>query len=121
METTRQCCTSGGCPFAYTEESEYIQNTGCLPSPMAILSMRVHFGKTWACHSNPDKPCLGALRRLKELGYDYKVVDEVLVTENDKWNEYIIDDAYSFIKDVNNKDMQRIKNGNLQIPEFDSL
>lgn len=121
METTRQCCTIGGCPFAYTEESEYIQNTGCLPSPMAILSMRVHFGKTWACHSNPDKPCLGALRRLKELGFEHKVIDENLLTESDDWGKFITSDAYAFITDVNNRDMERIKNGNFQIQEFNTI
>ena len=52
--------------------------------------MRVLHGKTWACHSNPDKPCLGALNYLKKKGLPYKVKDKNLLTENSNWPDYIL-------------------------------
>lgn len=89
METCKECSTVGGCPFAYTEESEMIQNYGCLPSRFDIVNMRVEHGKTWACHSNPKKPCLGAINHLRENNLPFKVVDKELVTENSDWGKYI--------------------------------
>ena len=77
------------CPFAFTDESEQVQNYGCLPSPREIKDMRVKHGKTWACHSTPKKPCQGALRFLAEEGYDNRVIDPVLVTEDIDWSEYV--------------------------------
>ena len=53
------------CPFSFTEQSEYVQNLGCLPTPYEIRNMRVVHGKTWACHENPSKPCTGAINWLK--------------------------------------------------------
>lgn len=91
MCTTKECSTVGGCPFSFTEESETIQNYGCLPSPIEILSMRIDSNKTWACHSNPSKPCLGAINKLNELEYESKVIDPNLVTEDDDWSAYIKD------------------------------
>lgn len=82
-------CSEHGCPFAFTNESEQIQNYGCLPTPFEIIQMRVKYNKTWACHSNPRKPCLGALNYLKEKGLPYKVVDTKLVTEEDDWPAFI--------------------------------
>lgn len=84
-----QCCEIGGCPFSFTEESDYIQNLGCLPSPYEIIKMRQDHGKTWACHSEPSKPCLGAIRYQKKQGLLYKVVDHKLVTEKDDWSIYL--------------------------------
>ena len=76
------------CPFAWTEHSEIAQNYGCLPSRFDIIKMRVDHGKTWACHSDPAKPCAGAIRHLKEQGLPYQVIDKVLVTEIDPWHLY---------------------------------
>lgn len=70
-----------GCPFAFTDKSEEIQNYGCLPTPMDIVRMRVEFGKTWACHAEPTKPCAGGIAYLKEKGYPYKMIDKEIVTE----------------------------------------
>lgn len=77
-----QDCSTTNCPFAYTEESEMIQNYGCLPTPLEIQEMRTIHGKTWVCHSDPSKPCAGAIRTLKERGLPYKVIDTYLVTED---------------------------------------
>lgn len=85
---TKNCQTTS-CPFAYTEESEIIQNYGCLPTPYEILYMRVRHGKTWACHSDPSKPCAGAIAHLKSEGLPHKVVDTELVTEEHDWSPYM--------------------------------
>ena len=107
MCSTRDCSTKGACPFAHTEESEMVQNYGCLPSPLEILSMRIHHGKTWACHSNPEQPCRGAIMRLKELGYDHRVIDPKLVTEDTDWSPFITL-APAFSKEVSRRDLDRI-------------
>lgn len=80
--------SDSACPFACTEESEMAQNYGCLPTPHEIAVMRVHHGKTWACHADPSKPCKGAIRRLKEAGLPYKVIDASLLTERSDWQNY---------------------------------
>ncbi len=85
----KQCATEGGCPFAFTDLSEKIQNYGCLPEPMDIVYMRQEHGKTWACHDDPTKPCAGALMWMKKEGLPFKVIDPILVTEEDDWNQYL--------------------------------
>lgn len=89
-------CSKTSCPFAYTEESETIQNYGCLPTPIDIISMRVNYGKTWACHSNIRKPCLGALQWLRDRGLEYRV-NSPLVTEDDNWSKWT-DKGIEFIQ-----------------------
>ena len=88
METPEECTTFGSCPFAYTDKSEQAQNYGCLPTPQEIVNMRTDHDKTWACHSNPTMPCLGAIRALKKKGLDNKVIDKELLTEKSNWNFY---------------------------------
>lgn len=87
-ECPKDCSTIGSCPFAYTEESEYGQNSGCLPCGFEIINMRVYHGKTWACHSDSTKPCLGAINYLKENNLPYKVIDSKLLTLDDDWIVY---------------------------------
>lgn len=83
---TKQCSTTGGCQFSFTDESEIIQNYGCLPSPMEIVHMRQAHGKTWACHNEPSKPCLGALQWQREHELKCSVIDPVLHTEKTDWH-----------------------------------
>lgn len=78
------CC----CPFAWTDASDIVQNYGCLPEPKDIVNMRVNHGKTWACHEEPTKPCVGAIRHLKEHGLPHTVEDPVLLTEESDWHLY---------------------------------
>lgn len=47
------------CPFAFTDESEMVQNYGCLPTPHEIVEMKRECGHNWACHSNEKKLCAG--------------------------------------------------------------
>lgn len=89
MESCKECSTEGGCPFSFTELSEQAQNYGCLPTPLEIVQMRVKSNKTWACHSNPSKPCLGAINFLKGRGLPFKVVDNQFITEMDDWRPFI--------------------------------
>lgn len=79
-----------GCPFDYgSDASEQIQNFGCLPEPLQIINMRVHHGRTWACHDHPDKPCAGAIQRLQEKQLSHKIINPKLLTENDDWHLFI--------------------------------
>ena len=90
MDSLRRECSVTTCPFAFTHESEQAQNYGCLPSPYDIIKMRTEHGKTWACHSIPTKPCIGAIRYLKNNGLPYHVVDKCLITESDNWGLYCV-------------------------------
>jgi len=69
--------------------SEQAQNYGCLPEPWDIRNMRFHHGKTWACHSDPTKPCIGGLEFLKERNEPYKIIDTVLLTLDDDWSKFV--------------------------------
>ena len=56
-----------------------------MPTPYEIVQLRIKAGKTWACHSDYSKPCVGAIKYLKEHGLEYAVIDPKLVTDRDDW------------------------------------
>jgi hypothetical protein len=82
-------CEEDCCPFAFTEQSEMAQGYGCLPNRFEIQQMRIKHGKTWACHSDKKKPCVGAIKYMQEKGIECKVIDENLVTDEDDWSKYV--------------------------------
>lgn len=62
------CCSA--CPFAGSDESENVQNLGCLPSGYDILQMKRRSGHNWACHESKDgalKLCAGMAQTVHEL------------------------------------------------------
>lgn len=60
------------CPLAWTDESERVQNYGCLPSGYDIIRMKEETGNNWACHSNCNRVCQGliAINEELKLGFD---------------------------------------------------
>ncbi len=79
------------CPFAFTDASERVQNYGCLPTPHEIVVMRVVYGKTWACHDDPSRPCIGAIHYLRSTGLPHAVVNRELLCEASDWGRYCVD------------------------------
>lgn len=70
-----------GCPILpRSEEAEQILNYGCLTDWPEAKKWYLETGKTWACHSNPTKPCVGLLIRLKKENIPIKVNE--LITES---------------------------------------
>lgn len=69
------------CPFAFTDESERIQNYGCLPSPYEIMQMKKNTGHTWGCHEDDEAKtkCRGFMEYMKLLekcgkeGFDFDI------------------------------------------------
>jgi len=94
-------CSTTSCPFAFTEESEQIQGYGCLPTPIEIVSMRVFHGKTWACHSNPEKACIGGLKAVREFGFDNTIIDTILIDESSVTSEltHFSNEQYKYLSD----------------------
>ncbi len=60
---TGQC---NSCPFAMTDESEYVQNLGCLPDPGHLIDMKRESGHNWACHGDETKICSGFANHVRE-------------------------------------------------------
>ncbi len=85
----KKCHIEGGCPFSFSEESEMIQNYGCLPAPYDIVNMAKIHGRKWACHSNPEKPCKGAIDYLKKNNIEVKYIDAPLLTEESDWHLFV--------------------------------
>lgn len=56
------------CPFAFTEESEMVQNYGCLPEPSDIVRMKRESGHNWGCHSADNVKCKGFKEHVEWMG-----------------------------------------------------
>jgi hypothetical protein len=72
----RSPCGSGGCmtcPFSYNDESEQIQNYGCLPDVPHIIKMKEESGHNWACHGDNTVLCGGFANHLKERRLDLDI------------------------------------------------
>lgn len=55
------------CPFTHTDKAEVGQNSGCLPTPYQIITMKVETGNNWACHDNCNRVCQGMIQYGHEL------------------------------------------------------
>lgn len=78
------------CPFALTDESESVQNLGCLPTPGEILQMKRQCGHNWSCHeSTPEKPklCAGMVEWVSEMpsAVDIDIKSGGLIRYDDWW------------------------------------
>ena len=91
------CCNT--CPFALTEESEYVQNLGCLPTPFDIVQMKIKSGHNWGCHFNEEKICSGFSEYIKETKPELDVNSGGLISYK-KWYSY--GEKYA-LKDVDTK------------------
>lgn len=63
--------TCAACPFAFTEESELVQNLGCLPTPQEAMRIQRDHGKNWGCHEDESRPCAGQVAHCREEGVPY--------------------------------------------------
>jgi hypothetical protein len=68
MEKITGCNFDGciTCPFAFTDESEEVQNYGCLPSAYDIIQMKKKSGHNWSCHGNESVMCGGFAQYVRE-------------------------------------------------------
>lgn len=69
MCESRMC---NGCPFNDNEESENVNNSGCLPEPKQILNMKVNGDIDWKCHSK-DIICMGLVETLTSDNFVSKI------------------------------------------------
>lgn len=87
-ENTLVCSSVGSCPGASSVTSEEAQGYGCLPCLHDIVQMKVKHNKTWACHNDETKPCLGGLKELRRRNIPHKPSGEFLTLQDD-WENYI--------------------------------
>lgn len=111
MMQMKKPCNS--CPWAFTEESEIVQNYGCLPTPYDTIEVLKQHGAVWGCHYTSDsdgnlQPCNGLLLHLsnqfeREMRPDLPVIkgDEEVV-DYSQWSTN--DDYYNRFKLTINHD-----------------
>lgn len=68
MSRNVSCGECETCPFAFTDESEMVQNYGCLPTIGDIADMNNTYDVNWACHHDDKKVCSGLA---KAFGDEY--------------------------------------------------
>lgn len=64
--------TCAACPFAFTDESEHVQNLACLPTPGEILAMKRTQDINWPCHETDEHLCAGFAVECAERGLNVK-------------------------------------------------
>lgn len=79
------CC--GACPFAFTDESEYVQGLGCLPEPYDIKKMKEESGHNWACHEDETKICTGYVLHAKKYWPHHDVKSGGLISYTN-WHQF---------------------------------
>lgn len=77
------CKSCSACPFAFTDESEYVQSLGCLPSLFDIVQMKKQSGHNWACHENDKKLCTGFANHIALHHPDLNVKTGNLISYDD--------------------------------------
>lgn len=60
------------CPFAMTEESEYANNLGCLPSVYDIFQLMRKHNSNWSCHEDDKKLCSGYIATCRDENIKFK-------------------------------------------------
>lgn len=77
------------CPLAFTDESEKVQNYGCLPEPCDILTLKIKHNLNWHCHEDNNKICVGFIQYARENNLDYKSGEPATYTD---WWEGLLHD-----------------------------
>lgn len=73
--------TCNGCPFTGTDESEQIQNYGCLPGPLDIMEMYQKNEGHWKCHSAKRK-CGGLTQMMSNNDIPFDKNNTILITSD---------------------------------------
>ncbi len=63
--------TCPACPFAFTDESETVQNLACLPTPHEAMRIMRDQGLRWCCHEDESQPCVGQAAYCRDEGIAY--------------------------------------------------
>jgi hypothetical protein len=82
------------CPFNHTEESEMVQNYGCLRSKKEILQLKDETGHNWACHTNNKRVCDG-LKKERDVSSGNRYLQPC---ENMEWISWDEEDLKPIIK-----------------------
>lgn len=86
------------CPFNhYSEESQQVQNYGCLPTHIDILKIKDETGNNWACHSNNKKVC-GGLAKHRDVSVGKLHLQPC---ENSPWVSWNEKDLKPILKEIN--------------------
>ena len=89
-----QCDTCDtACPM--NPESEW--SGSCLPTAIDLMTLKLSYGVTWACHSDFSKPCRGVIQELAFIGENTKVNGRMY--NLDDWN----DNSFKPFRDFENQ------------------
>lgn len=87
MKFNKRSCK--GCPINITtEEGDYANAIGCLPSYADVMKWYLDTGKVWACHEVPTSPCKGLLIINKQRNIPMSVnQNTILITDTQTLDE----------------------------------